>query len=98
MAASIRNGLVTALALGGVNALHIPLQLPIDLSSVPAWLSPSGSDTSKLPLIDTEKLQDSISKKSLKKRAEDFYELAKKGEDEYGHPTRVIGGKGTSFP
>ena len=47
-------------------------------------------------MIDSEKLQESISRKSLKKRAEDFYKLAEKGEDEYGHPTRVIGSKGKS--
>lgn len=98
MATSLRNGLVSALALGGVNALQIPLQLPIQLPDAPSWFLPSTGKHSELPLIETEKLQASISKESLKKRAEDFYELAKQGEEEYGHPTRVIGGKGESIP
>ncbi|KAK0388965.1 hypothetical protein NLU13_2542 [Sarocladium strictum] len=92
--ATLRTGLVSVLALGGVNALQIPLQLPTKLPQVPSWLLPSADDSSSLPLIDSEKLQGSISKKSLKKRAEDLYEIAKKGEDEYGHPTRVIGSEG----
>ncbi|KAH8176620.1 peptidase family m28 domain-containing protein [Sarocladium implicatum] len=94
MAASLRVGLVAALALGGANALQIPLQQPVDLNDAPSLLGDSTGAYSKLPLIDTEKLQASISRDSLKKRAEDFYELAKEGEEEYGHPTRVIGGKG----
>ncbi|KAI1320653.1 aminopeptidase [Xylariaceae sp. FL0255] len=46
------------------------------------------------PLIDTEKLQASISIESLLERAEALYSLAKSSEEQYGHPTRVIGSEG----
>lgn len=46
------------------------------------------------PLIDTEAIQALITAKGLKKRAEKLYEIAKLGEDEYNHPTRVIGSEG----
>ncbi|KAK3322840.1 peptidase family M28 [Apodospora peruviana] len=51
-------------------------------------------DNSKKPLIDSEALQASISTKNLLKRAEKLYKIAKLGEDEYNHPTRVIGSDG----
>lgn len=93
--AMARLSLVAAMALsGGVSAFQIPLQLPFqspwttDPIKVPA-------DTGKhLPLVDTEALQALISAEELEKRSKTLYEIAKKGEEEYGHPTRVIGGKG----
>ncbi|KAI1817908.1 aminopeptidase [Poronia punctata] len=48
----------------------------------------------KKPLVDTELLQASISIDSLFERAEALYDLAKSSEDEWNHPTRVIGSKG----
>ncbi|KAH6647179.1 aminopeptidase Y precursor [Truncatella angustata] len=46
------------------------------------------------PLVDTEALQDSIKTDNLLARAKELYEIAKLGEDEYNHPTRVIGSEG----
>jgi aminopeptidase Y len=40
-------------------------------------------------------LQKSIKPENLEARAKDLYEIAKNGEEEYGHPTRVIGSEGT---
>lgn len=48
----------------------------------------------KRPLVDSQKLQDSISPDSLVKRAEKLYEIAKLSEHDYNHPTRVIGSAG----
>ncbi|RCI14830.1 hypothetical protein L249_6535 [Ophiocordyceps polyrhachis-furcata BCC 54312] len=44
--------------------------------------------------VDPQKLQDSISAENLKRRAEDLYEIAKRSEEDWGHPTRVIGSPG----
>ncbi|KAI1865762.1 hypothetical protein JX265_008085 [Neoarthrinium moseri] len=49
--------------------------------------------TSK-PLVSTEALQHSIKSDNLLARAKDLYKIAKLGEDEYNHPTRVIGSEG----
>ncbi len=46
------------------------------------------------PLISSEAIQDLISVKNLKKRAEELYEIAELSLDEYNHPTRVIGSPG----
>ncbi|KAL7791524.1 aminopeptidase [Trichoderma ceciliae] len=46
------------------------------------------------PLVNTEALQDAISINALTKRAKKFYKFAETSEDEYGHPTRVIGSSG----
>lgn len=45
--------------------------------------------------IDTEALQALIKPEHLMSRAKELYEIAKLGEKEFGHPTRVIGSKGT---
>lgn len=83
--------LVAAAALSGVSALQIPLnvQLPWSSSS-----GPSSDDLTGLPLIDTKELQHSIKASNLETRAKELYEIAKNGEEEYGHPTRVIGSEG----
>ncbi|RDA92024.1 hypothetical protein CP533_0997 [Ophiocordyceps camponoti-saundersi (nom. inval.)] len=44
--------------------------------------------------VDPQELQDSISAENLKRRAEDLYEIAKRSEEDWGHPTRVIGSPG----
>ena len=89
-----------ALALGSVTtALQLPLQLNPSKIQLP-WVTEETSTqaTTKEPsshvLVDTDELQDRIHSKNLYKRAEDLYEIAKLGEDEFGHPTRVIGGEG----
>ncbi|KAI0391378.1 aminopeptidase [Xylariaceae sp. FL0594] len=46
------------------------------------------------PLVNTESLQAQISIDSLFERANALYEIAKTSEEEWGHPTRVIGSKG----
>ncbi len=48
----------------------------------------------KKPLIDSAELQDLISGDRLMARAKEMYKIAKLGEPEYNHPTRVIGGAG----
>lgn len=91
-----RSALLAALALGGASALQLPLQLPLEMPKLP-WIShdagDSGAAISK-PLVDTKALQDKISRDNLLKRAEDLFEIAKLGEDEYNRPTRVIGSEG----
>lgn len=44
--------------------------------------------------VDSENLQELLSQKALKNRAEKLYEIAKLSEEGYGHPTRVIGSPG----
>ncbi|RSL50471.1 hypothetical protein CEP51_015346 [Fusarium floridanum] len=87
--------LVAATALSGVSGLQIPLNVQLPWSS---WSSPSSGpssdDLTGLPLIDTKELQRSIKAENLETRAKDLYEIAKNGEEEYGHPTRVIGSEG----
>ncbi|KAJ3511894.1 hypothetical protein NM208_g15381 [Fusarium decemcellulare] len=85
--------LVAATALSGVSGLQVPLNLQDKLTWSP-WSSSSGDDLTSLPLIDTKELQKSIKPENLESRAKDLYEIAKNGEDEYGHPTRVIGSEG----
>ncbi|KAH7329504.1 hypothetical protein B0I35DRAFT_448601 [Stachybotrys elegans] len=92
--------LATSLALSGVSALQLPVQLPLQ-QFVPSKLpwsssSDSGVDSELIakPLVDSETLQKHITSDALKARAKDLYEIAKKSEDEYNHPTRVIGSEG----
>ncbi|PFH63187.1 hypothetical protein XA68_16626 [Ophiocordyceps unilateralis] len=56
-------------------------QVPLKSQSGGGWVNP-------------EKLQDSIRAENLKRRAEDLYEMAKRSEEDWGHPTRVIGSPG----
>ena len=72
-----------ALLASCASALQIPLQKHLDLHS-----------TDGKPFVETEALQALVSVDKLKKRAQQLYEIAKQGEEEYGHPTRVIGSKG----
>lgn len=83
--------LAAATALSGVAALQFPLQNPLQ---GPKLAGSTSSELSSKPLIDTKALQDTIKAENLEKRAKDFYKLAKLGEEEYGHPTRVIGSEG----
>ena len=78
-------------ALGGASAFQLPFiynhgpQTPLVIDTKP-----------KLPLVDTEALQDLIKVDNLLARAEKLYEIAKLGEAEFNHPTRVIGSAGKS--
>lgn len=83
--------LAAATALSGVSALQFPLQNPLQ---GPKLAGSTSNELSSKPLIDTKALQDTIKAENLEKRAKEFYKLAQLGEDEYGHPTRVIGSEG----
>jgi aminopeptidase Y len=84
-------GIVSTLALcatiAGASALQIPFlsshsQAPVQLSN------------KAKPIINSTELQDLISGDRLLTRAKKLYEIAKLGEIEYNHPTRVIGSAG----
>ena len=81
------SGFALCAAIAGAAALQIPLlssnvQMPLG--------HPSGSK----PLVNSTELQDLISGDRLMIRANKLYEIAKLGEEEYNHPTRVIGSAG----
>lgn len=84
----VTSALSLCAAAGGAAAVQIPLlsgnQAPID----------GASDTK--PLVNSSALQDLISGDRLMTRAKKLYEIAKLGEPEYNHPTRVIGSAGMS--
>ena len=83
--------LISFLALSSLassSAVQRPLQ---DASSSEAVAS------SKLPLVNSTKLQDHIHSDNLLERAKELYKIAELGTEEYGHPTRVIGSKGAIF-
>jgi aminopeptidase Y len=85
-----RTGLFVALAvLGPASAIQIPL--------VDYFKTLTPVNTLEKDLVNTTKLQASIKADNLLKRAEQLFEIAKLGEDEYNHPTRVIGSKGKYF-
>ncbi|KAH9886796.1 Zn-dependent exopeptidase [Xylariomycetidae sp. FL2044] len=53
------------------------------------------ADTSRSkPLVNSEKLQSSILVENLLERAHQLYSIAELGQEQYGHPTRVIGSAG----
>ncbi|RAL09416.1 aminopeptidase [Aspergillus homomorphus CBS 101889] len=76
--------------LGPVGALQLPLFQAPQASQAPQ----SGLSTSSKQLISSELLQEQVKAENLLKRAKELYEIAKLGEEEYQHPTRVIGSKG----
>ncbi|KID68055.1 aminopeptidase Y precursor, partial [Metarhizium hybridum] len=65
-------------------ALQLPLQRPIN------DIAPHSAFHAR-PLVSSGTLQDTIDKDRLWDRAEELYALARKSEDEFNHPTRVIG-------
>ncbi|KAI0423539.1 peptidase family M28 [Xylaria sp. FL1042] len=74
-----------------IAAVSAQLQKPL--------LSPSEDEreiysTGTKPLIDTELLQARINTENLLNRAEVLYDFAKSSEEQFGHPTRVIGSEG----
>jgi hypothetical protein len=78
------SGFALCAAITGAGALQIPL-----LSSTNQ--APLGGSK---PLINSTELQDLISGERLMTRANKLFEIAKLGEEEYNHPTRVIGSAG----
>ncbi|QDS77391.1 hypothetical protein FKW77_006069 [Venturia effusa] len=80
-------------ALAAYSATASPLQDPTPIiPPVPGPTSPSSS--LQKPIIDTKALQATIQSENLLARAKTLSQIAKLSEDEYGHPTRVIGSAG----
>ena len=88
--------LAALLAASGASALQIPLQFPLHLpAKLGPWHSADVGDSAvSKHLIDSEKLQAMISGDNLMKRAKELYHSAQSSEDEFNHPTRVIGSEG----
>lgn len=74
---------IATLLLGEVGAV----QLPLLQSQVPI--------TSDKELVSSSALQGHVRAENLLKRAKELSKIADLGEEEYNHPTRVIGSKGT---
>ncbi|KAF2675987.1 aminopeptidase-like protein Y [Lentithecium fluviatile CBS 122367] len=83
----IRSTLPLCAVVAGTAALQIPLLSPHQQAPLEA------ADKTK-PLINSSALQDLISGDRLFTRAKKLFDIAKLGEDEYNHPTRVIGSAG----
>lgn len=81
------SGFALCAALTGATAFQIPLFSSANQASLG---HPEGSK----PLINSTELQDLISRDRLLVRAKKLFEIAKLGEEEYNHPTRVIGSAG----
>ncbi|PVI05535.1 aminopeptidase-like protein Y [Periconia macrospinosa] len=75
---------------GTAAALH---QVPI-LSADDKQQQTVLDSSDKKPLVESPALQDLISADRLEVRAKRLYDIAKLGEHEYNHPTRVIGSAG----
>ncbi|KAK6835536.1 hypothetical protein RU639_002371 [Aspergillus parasiticus] len=73
---------IATLLLGEVGAV----QLPLLQSQVPI--------TSDKELVSSSGLQSHVKAENLLKRAKELSKIADLGEEEYNHPTRVIGSKG----
>jgi len=82
------SGFALCAAITSATALQIPL-----MSS--GNQAPLGHPHGTKPLVNSTELQDLISGDRLMARAKKMYEIAKLGEEEYNHPTRVIGSAGT---
>ncbi|KAI5865139.1 Zn-dependent exopeptidase [Durotheca rogersii] len=93
MASSRRWSRVFLLASLGVAAAS-ELQVPLAPQGQQRPLDAVDADFLAKPLVDTDDLQASIKIESLVERAKDLYEIAKRSEPEFGHPTRVIGSEG----
>ncbi|KAI1175394.1 hypothetical protein F4777DRAFT_550562 [Nemania sp. FL0916] len=79
------------MAMAAATTANAQLQKP--LLSQPKAVAESDRTGSK-PLVDTDSLQALISTDSLLKHAAALYDRAKSSEEEFGHPTRVIGSEG----
>jgi aminopeptidase Y len=78
---------VALLLLGESFASQLPLFDPASTSQIHL--------AAKKELVSSESFQDRIHADRLFERAKTLYGIAELGEDEYNHPTRVIGSKGT---
>lgn len=88
--------LAAALVASSVSALQIPINLPPQSGEhAPVVVSAPESDIgASKATIDTDALQALIRPDNLMSSAKELYEIAKLGEKQYGHPTRVIGSVG----
>ncbi|KAL2137662.1 hypothetical protein VTI28DRAFT_8620 [Corynascus sepedonium] len=77
--------------LGAVSALSD--QRPLTDNS-PSQLPIGGDSSRRKPLVNSEDLQATISIDALLARAKNLFKIAHLSEEEYNHPTRVIGSKG----
>lgn len=84
--------ITAAIAATGAAAVQVPLQNPLMNPS----LVQEPIEYEKLPLVDSEVLQERISSWNLEARSQVLYQIAQLSQEEYNHPTRVIGSKGTS--
>ncbi|KAI0204982.1 peptidase family M28 [Astrocystis sublimbata] len=75
-----------------IGAVSAQLQKP--LLSQPDDVLLGTDKTGHKPLVDSKSLQAQISIDSLFEHANSLYDLAKSSEEEFGHPTRVIGSEG----
>ncbi|KAI1115393.1 peptidase family M28 [Nemania sp. NC0429] len=75
-----------------ISAVAAQLQKP--LPSLPEDGLPVTDQGRNKPLVDTELLQARISTESLLEHAKALYHIAGSSEEEFGHPTRVIGSEG----
>lgn len=81
-------------SLGVIAAGVSALQIPLLSSETQAPIEVTGDYHGEKPLVNSSALQDLISGDRLFARAKKLYEIAKLGEEEYNHPTRVIGSAG----
>jgi len=82
------SGFALCAAISSATALQIPLLSPSGNAG------PLGHAHGAKPLVNSTELQDLVSGDRLMARAKKMYEIAKLGEEEYNHPTRVIGSAG----
>lgn len=81
-------------ALAGISTIVLgsAIQKPLHESNQQAPLIAQSKE-----LVSSTALESHITKDNLLKRAKTLFKIAEHGIEEYNHPTRVIGSKGT-FP
>ncbi|KAF2262228.1 aminopeptidase-like protein Y [Lojkania enalia] len=84
-------GVSSKLAFCATIASAAAIQIPF--LSVPSQSRVEATNETK-PLVNSSEIQDLISGDRLLARAKKLFEIAKLGEEEYNHPTRVIGSAG----
>jgi aminopeptidase Y len=82
-------GLATLGAVSALNAEQRPL-----VDNAPQQPPISGDSSSAKPLVSSKDLQATISTEALLSRAKHLFKIAQRSQEEYNHPTRVIGSEG----
>ncbi|KAF1998774.1 aminopeptidase-like protein Y [Amniculicola lignicola CBS 123094] len=91
MAPILQHSLLLSVTVATATAIQIPfLSFPTSHDQAPIDVAKPETK----PLVDSSELQDLISGDRLMARAKKLYEIAKLGEPEFNHPTRVIGSDG----